>query len=97
MSGDKHNPGGAGENEAGCYDWLVGPGEGICWKRRRRYSSLVLPVGWGGARSDLVDTEAEERKVTVKTAARLGCAVGNLSKRQQKMLLAKVTMSWPWQ
>lgn len=81
--------GGGADGEAGrCYDWLlggVGAGEGLPWKRRR-YSSVVVPVG-----SSALDTEATERQVTVKTAARLGCAVGNLTARQRKMLIAKVS------
>ena len=56
-------------------------------KRRRRYSSLVFPTTTPFTEEEV---EAEERKNTVKTAARLGCAVGNLSKRQRAMLVAKV-------
>lgn len=55
-------------------------------KRRRRLSSIVLPF------VPLTDADAEavEKRDTINTAARLGCAVGNLSKRQRTMLVAKV-------
>lgn len=53
---------------------------------RRRYSSLVLPL----VALTKEEVEAAERQETVKTAARLGCAVGGLTKRQQAMLMAKV-------
>lgn len=89
-SRDSRGEGTVGSEEQGCYDWFVGPRGGLPWKRRR-YSSLVLPVGL--VRSDGLDAEAVERQFTVKTAARLGCAVGNLTKRQQKMLVAKVRCS----
>lgn len=36
------------------------------------------------------EAEAAERLDAARTAARLGCSVGNLTKRQREMLVAKV-------
>lgn len=94
----KPNPDGdagkkVGGDEAGCYDFCFfggsggGGGVGERRRKRRRYSSVVVPVDF------TKDVEAEERQETVKTAARLGCAVGNLTKRQRAMLVAKVRLN----
>lgn len=38
------------------------------------------------------EAEAAERLDAARTAARLGCSVGNLTKRQREMLVAKVCL-----
>lgn len=69
----------------GCFGWLAGgTGDGTT---RRRYSSLIFPMMASLTREE---ADAAERRETVRTAARLGCAVGNLTARQQEMLVAKV-------
>lgn len=70
--------------KAGCHDMMCG---GRGWKRSRS-SAQVLPVAPGGA--NCLDTEAAERQETVRTAARLGCAAGNLTKERRALLVAKV-------
>ncbi|CAN0418259.1 unnamed protein product [Ascophyllum nodosum] len=73
--------------------WLFSGDKGMGGrKRRRRNSSLVFPTTTPFTEEEV---EAEERKNTAKTAARLGCAVGNLSKRQRAMLVAK-DQEWLW-
>ncbi|CAM9220570.1 unnamed protein product [Ectocarpus sp. 4 AP-2014] len=61
-------------------------------RRRRRFSSMVVPVA---APLTGKEAEAAERLHAARTAARLGCSVGNLTKRQREMLVAK-DQEWLW-
>lgn len=78
-----------GRKRSGVWNWLsfvsMAAKGGKKWRRRR--SSVLFPVA-----SELTaeEVEAEERQNTVRTAARLGIAVGSLNKRQRAMLVAKV-------
>eukprot|EP00903_Cladosiphon_okamuranus_P010662 g10080.t1 len=88
----KHAPA-YGEKGHGLCAWFVdGMGSSGMSRRRRRLSSMVVPVA-----ETLTGKEAEaaERLDAARTAARLGCSVGNLTKRQREMLVAK-DQEWLW-
>ncbi|CAM9588292.1 unnamed protein product [Ectocarpus sp. 13 AM-2016] len=83
-----------GEGHAsGLCGWFAdGLGATALTRRRRRFSSMVVPVA---APLTGKEAEAAERLHAARTAARLGCSVGNLTKRQREMLVAK-DQEWLW-